>query len=194
MDWIRRRKWWLFGLIGLGGLLWGWERWRLWRDHRYDALILAAGRQYGVEPALIKAVAWQESRFNPRAHGRRGELGLMQIRPGAASDWARAEGRLGPAQAELLDPALNTQVGAWYLARLLRRYQQTDNPLAYALADYNAGRSNVLRWLQGPAATNSAAFLSRMDFPGTRAYVRSVLKRYQYYRPQFRSTERASGI
>lgn len=191
MDWIRRRKWWLFGLIGLGGLLLGWERWRLWRDHRYDALILAAARQYGVEPALVKAVMWRESSFKARARGRRGEVGLMQIRTGAASDWAKAEGRSAPTEWELLDPALNTQVGAWYLARLLRRYQQTDNPAAYALADYNAGRSNVLRWLQGPAATNSAAFLSQMDFPGTRAYVRSVLNRYRHYQPQFRGADRA---
>lgn len=193
MDWIRRRKWWLFGLIGLAGLLLGWERWRLWRDHRYDDLILVAARQHGVEPALIKAVVWRESRFNARARGRRGEVGLMQIRSGAASDWAKAQGRSAPTESELLQPALNMQVGAWYLARLLRRYQQTDNPLAYALADYNAGRSNVLRWLQGPAATNSAAFLRQLDFAGTRAYVRSVLHRYHRYQPHFPGTDGAAA-
>jgi soluble lytic murein transglycosylase len=185
MDWIARRKWWLFGLIGLAGLLLAWERWRLWRENRHDPLILAAASQYGVEPALVKAVIWRESRFNPRARGPRGELGLMQIRFAAATDWAKAEGRSAPAQADLLDPALNTQAGTWYLAKLLRRYTQTDNPLTYALADYNAGRSNVLRWMQGQATTNSAAFLRQIDFPGTRAYVRSVLKRYQHYRPTF---------
>ena len=46
--------------------------------------------------------------------------------------------------AELYDPAKNTMAGSWYLRKLIGRYGNTDNPLAYALADYNAGRNNVL--------------------------------------------------
>jgi len=64
----------------------------------------------------------------------------------------------------------------------LRHYSQTDNPLPYALAEYNAGRGNVLKWLDGQAATNSAAFLAQIGFPSTRAYVLAVSDRYQYYR------------
>ena len=74
----------------------------------------------------------------------------------------------------------------WYLRKLLRRYLQTDNPLAYALADYNAGRGNVLKWNYGGAATNSAAFIRQIGFPGTRAYVQAVVARYQAYRPTFK--------
>jgi len=44
----------------------------------------------------------------------------------------------------------------------------------------------VLKWNQGAAATNSAAFIEQIGFPGTRDYVRSVLRRYAYYRPVFR--------
>jgi len=58
-----------------------------------------------------------------------------------------------------------------------------DDPLPYALADYNAGRGNVLKWNQGAAATNSAAFARQIGFPGTRDYVRSVLRRYAHYQP-----------
>jgi hypothetical protein len=54
-----------------------------------------------------------------------------------------------------------------------------------ALADYNAGRSNVLRWNKGAASTNSALFLQQMDFPGTREYIRSILKRKPRYEGQF---------
>ena len=62
---------------------------------------------------------------------------------------------------------------------------RTDNPLPYALADYNAGRGNVLKWNHDAAATNSAAFLGQIGFPGTRHYVKSVMQRYDHYRGTF---------
>ncbi|HWH67973.1 MAG TPA: hypothetical protein VNT26_01200, partial [Candidatus Sulfotelmatobacter sp.] len=62
------------------------------------------------------------------------------------------------------------------------RYTQTDNPLPYALADYNAGRANVLKWNRGAAATNSTTFMEQIGFPSTKAYVRAGMGRYEYYR------------
>ena len=79
----------------------------------------------------------------------------------------------------------NTMAGTWYLARLLKRYDGTDDPVAYALADYNAGRKNVLRWITGAARTNASAFVSQITFPGTRTYIESVQKRRDQYRSQF---------
>ena len=173
-------------LAGAGGYWW----WYQCRDHSQDAPILAAARRYGVDPALVKAVVWRESRFNPRARGSRGEIGLMQIIPAAAAkDWADAE-RLGVLRPEaLLNPATNALAGAWYLEKLLKRYVQTDNPLPYALADYNAGRGNVLKWEHGSALTNSADFIAQINFPGTKSYVRAVLRRYEHYRPIFPAKE-----
>jgi soluble lytic murein transglycosylase len=186
VDFIAKFKWWLLLVIVLGGLVAWLESWYVWRERSQDVPILAAARKYQVEPSLVKAVVWRESRFNPYARGTRKERGLMQIRQPTAEDWAREEHALfSPDQ--LFDPAKNTIIGAWYLRKLLGRYQQTDNPLAYALADYNAGRTHVLRWNKGLAATNSAAFLAQMDYPGTRDYVRAVLKRYERYRKVFPS-------
>jgi soluble lytic murein transglycosylase len=165
----------------------GWWRYYEWRDHRFDAVILSAAQRYGVEPALVKAVVWRESRFNPDARGSRREIGLMQIREAAAREWAQAEKLKAFSAEQRIDPVTNTLAGAWYLARLLRRYQRTDRPISYALADYNAGRSNVLRWIEGEAGTNSAAFLERMDFPGTRKYVLAVVERCEQYRSEFPS-------
>ena len=157
-----------------------------WRDHSQDGRILAAARRYGAPPALVKAVVWRESRFDPAAHGTRGELGLMQVLlPAAAKDWTDAEHLPPLTPKHLLNPATNTLVGAWYLEKLLKRYAQTDNPIPYVLADYNAGRSNVLKWNQGRAATNSAAFLQQINFPKTHSYVLTVMRRYNYYRPIF---------
>ena len=76
----------------------------------------------------------------------------------------------------------NTLIGSWYLSKLLARYLKTDNPEAYALADYNAGRSRVLQWIQGPRATNSAQFIAQIPFPGTRKYVETILERREKYR------------
>jgi soluble lytic murein transglycosylase len=163
----------------------GYWRYYEWRDHSQDAPILAAARRYGVDPALVKAVVWRESRFNPNVRGSRGEIGLMQIVPDAAAkDWADAEKIKLPPE-HLLNPVTNTLAGTWYLAKLLKRYNQTDNPLPYALADYNAGRNNVLKWKHGAAETNSAAFLAQMSFPSTKTYVRSVTRRYAHYKPIF---------
>ena len=185
IDTIKRWKWWLFGIILLGGLLSLFQSWRTYQEHSQDAHILTAARKYGVDGALVKAVVWRESRFNPKIRGDAGEIGLMQVGKLAAEEWADAEKRVFFRHEELFDAAKNAQAGTWYLGKMLRRYAHTDQPAVFALADYNAGRSNVLRWNKGAASTNSALFLAQMDFPGTREYIRSILKRKERYRGQF---------
>jgi soluble lytic murein transglycosylase len=109
----------------------------------------------------------------------------MQIQEAAAQEWADAERIEGFDHEQCLDPGTNTLAGTWYLKKLLKRYMLTDNPVPYALADYNAGRGNVLKWNHGLAATNSAVFVDQIGFPGTKAYVKSVMGRYAHYRPIF---------
>ncbi len=186
---VRRYLSWLILLsLILGGGV-GWWRYYEWREHRFDSLILGAARRYGVEPALVKAVVWRESGFDPLARGSKHEIGLMQLRAAAAREWAQAERIKSFSSGQLLDPATNTLAGAWYLGKLLKRYQQTDDPLAYALADYNAGRGNVLRWNKGEAETNAIVFLARVDFPGTRKYVNEVARRCRKYQPELKQAE-----
>jgi soluble lytic murein transglycosylase len=177
----------LFFLLLLGACACYW--WHQRQDHSQDGPILAAARHYGVEPALVKAVVWRESRFNPNRRGAAGEVGLMQLLPATFAEWAGAE-KLAPTPWKSQDdPATNTLAGAWYLQKLLKRYAQTDNPLPYALADYNAGRSHVLKWQQGAAITNSESFIAQIGFPGTRSYVRSVMRREEHYRAIFPGQE-----
>lgn len=183
-----KRFGWIFLLVAVWVALDAWlVRW-WWierRETRAEPHLLAAAREYGVEPALVKAVAWRESRFREDARGTVGELGLMQVGPLAAEEWAKAARIRGFQHADLLDPARNARAGAWYLAKLMRRYPQADVPEVFALADYNAGRVHVLRWLKGTSATNSQEFLAQIDFPGTRDYVNAVIARRDYYRPRF---------
>jgi len=166
---------------GITGYWW----WTAELERSQDGPIRAAAQRYGVEPALVKAVVWRESRFNPRARGRAQEVGLMQLMEESAQEWADAERIAGFAHEHCFDPRTNTLAGTWYLRKLLRRYTQTDNPVPYALADYNAGRGNVLKWNHGAAATNSAQFVDQIGFPMTHDYVLKVMARSDKYRPEF---------
>ncbi len=158
--------------------------WRFRREHRFDDVIHSAAREHGLPPALIRAVIWQESRFDPAARGTVGELGLMQVTEDAALEWVTATRVPGFSREHLLDPRTNVLAGSYYLAKLLRRYANADQALPFALADYNAGRGNVLRWLKGTPATNSEAFLGVIGFPSTRAYVESVSRQYERYQAE----------
>jgi len=169
-------------LIFCALIIGAWFAWQYSRAHRYDSEISAAAKRYQIPPALVKAVVWHESRFDAKARGRAGEIGLMQIREAAAREWAEAE-RIKDFEHEFIfDPGMNTMAGTFYLAKLLKRYRHTDNPLPFALADYNAGRGNVLKWNRGAAATNSAVFIQQIGFPSTKRYVESVTQRYEHYR------------
>lgn len=172
-------------IVLLGAICWLGTAW--WRAHHYDATIRRASAKYGVDPALVKAVMWRESGFMPHCRGTAGEIGLMQLRDLAAIEWATSERITSFEMEHLLDPETNTLAGTWYLARLLKRYQQTDDPVPYALADYNAGRANVRRWLKDnpTAATNSAAFIELIGYPMTRRYVESILRKRKSYRSHF---------
>ena len=161
-------------------------RWASQLERSQDGPIRAAAALYGVEPALVKAVVWRESRFNPQVRGRAREIGLMQLMEESAQEWADHENITGFVHEHCFDPRTNTLAGTWYLRKLLRRYRQTDNPIPYALADYNAGRGNVIKWNHGAAATNSARFVDQIGFPATRDYVLKVMARADEYRGEFR--------
>ena len=174
-------------LAAAAAALW-WSRTRL--EHSQDGPIRAAASRYGVDPALVKAVVWRESGFRPKVRGSVGEIGLMQVTDAAAQEWAEAEGVYPLPEGHLFDPRTNTLAGTWYLGKLLRRYRETDRPAAFALADYNAGRGNVLKWMKGRATTNSQAFLDAVGFRSTRAYVAAVLDRHDRYTQDFRALSR----
>jgi len=180
-----RRLPWLGVLLLISGAVAYWYR-KEQLERSQDAAIQAAAQRYGVESALIKAVIWRESKFHKEARGRAGEIGLMQLREEAAQEWADAERVGGFEHEHCLDARTNTLAGTWYLKKLLKRYQQTDNPVPYALADYNAGRGNVLKWISGAGATNSAAFMEQIAFPGTKEYVQSILQHREKYGSIFR--------
>jgi soluble lytic murein transglycosylase len=154
------------------------------RFHQYDYLIRSIAAENHVDPLLIKAVVWQESRFDPQKYGTARERGLMQVTEKAAVEWARENKIESFRVEELFDPKTNLQAGTWYLHRALQHWEQQPNPLPFALAEYNAGASRAQRWAGGAdsSAVTTPEFLRRIDFPGTRKYVDAIIERYQFYR------------
>ena len=150
------------------------------RFQAYDDAIASAATRHGVDPLLVKAVIWQESRFHPEKIGGHGERGLMQVTEPAAQDWVKAESIETFVPQDLLDAKTNIEVGTWYLGRALRHWSSQSDPLPFALGEYNAGRSRVQRWSRGEQV--SAEELKRaMDISSTRAYIAAVRERYDYY-------------
>jgi len=148
-------------------------RWRL------PALIPKAAGAHGLDPLLVKSVVIEESGMNYRARGKAGEIGLMQVRPVVLEDYARVTGRvLAPEQ--LLDPETNLEVGCWYLARMLRIFHDQREPVYFALAAYNAGATNVERWIANAKDLSAEEFLKRIRFKSTRRYVANIVNRWAY--------------
>lgn len=112
-----------------------------------------AARRHGLPPALLRAVAWQESRGRTTAISRKGALGVMQLMPATAA-------ALG---VDPFDPHQNVRGGALYLRRQLDRFGSV--PLA--LAAYNAGPAAVARFGGVP------------PYRETRAYVASILANWR---------------
>ena len=154
------------------------------RFQQYDRLIRAVAAEHHVDPMLVKAVVWRESRFDPQKYGSARERGLMQVSEKAANEWAH-ENMIDNFHVErLFDPKTNLEAGAWYLHRAFGHWGNQPDAMPFALAEYNAGASRAQRWGggDGAAAMPARAFLNNINFPGTRKYVDSIIARYQFYK------------
>jgi soluble lytic murein transglycosylase len=158
-----------------------------WGDyHRFDGLITKVAAEYRLDPRLVKAVVWRESRFQTDMVGKNGERGLMQISPIAAREWATANAiaNFGPDQ--LFDPQINLEIGSWYLGKAMQHWNNQNDAVPFALAEYNAGHSRVDRWVRAAAQKspqlNARVFEESIDFPSTAHYVRTILARYDFYK------------
>jgi len=154
------------------------------RFKQYDDLVRSVAMEHHLDPMLVKAIVWRESRFDPKKHGAAGERGLMQVSEKAANEWAR-ENKIDNFRVEkLFDPKTNLEAGTWYLRRAFERWETQSDPMPFALAEYNAGASRAQRWSRGIGADAMSAqtFLKKIDFPGTRKYVDSIIARYEFYK------------
>jgi soluble lytic murein transglycosylase len=158
-------------------------RWH-YREQRFNKIIEEIATQNGVDKFLVKAVIRRESKFDPFAYGSHGEIGLMQVTEAAGWDWAQAVGRRNFGRDSLWDPRTNIEAGSWYLARAMGRWADKDfeERIPFALAEYNAGFGNVLRWLPRGHETTSAEFMEAVSYPAVRGYITEVMDNYEIYR------------
>ena len=148
-------------------------------DTRFSEEIAAVAQKHGIPPQLVRALIFQESRFDPNARGGKGEIGLMQILPrGAVADWAKFHKVPLPREKELFKPAKNLEIGCWYLARAIKKWKDYRYGMELALAEYNAGAKNSARWK--PEKKNDEV-IHRIDFPSTRKYVTEIMHDYREY-------------
>lgn len=115
---------------------------RLWYPLRYEAIVRGHAHNYRLDPALLAAVIYQESKFRPDVKSSSGAIGLMQLLPATAEGIAIHTGGSEFHVADLYNPEINVRYGAWYLRHLLDKYGDERT----ALAAYNAGQENVDRW------------------------------------------------
>lgn len=161
---------------------------RSYWEHRYDDIITRQARIYRLDEKLVWSLIYEETYFRSSQTGDAGEIGLMQVTPLVAREWARETGfkEFERQAAEnvsefLADPERNIQIGCWYLERLRERYRGSPAETAMTLAAYNAGPSRIEEWVKG-APTNELsedAFVELIRIPSTKAYVSSILKRYR---------------
>ena len=138
-------------------------RWyeRLRYPLRYEQIVRGHADNYRLEPQLVAAVIYQESKFDADAVSESGAVGLMQLLPATAQGIADRTGGSGWHERDLVDPELNVRYGSWYLRHLLDKYGDEE----LALAAYNAGQANVDRWRNEGVG---------IQFPETRHYVQRV--------------------
>jgi soluble lytic murein transglycosylase len=140
----------------------------------YEQIVRGHAQHYRLDPALVAAVIYQESKFRSSARSHSGAIGLMQLQPATAEGIAIRTGGTRFRVDDLYEPEINVRYGAWYLRHLLDKYGDERT----ALAAYNAGQDNVDRWLREG---------SGIPFPETRAYVDRVEALKRIYRDAYGS-------
>ena len=148
---------------------------------RYSDVIRQQAADKHLDPALVAAVIYAETKFEPRDSAV-GAIGLMQVMPQTASFLARRSGATTFTTADLGNPQVNIAYGSYYLRYLLDEYHGS---VSLALAAYNGGESNVDRWVADAHADGQSLTVAAIPFPETRAYVEKVLHAEGQYRRKY---------
>ncbi|HEX3316854.1 MAG TPA: lytic transglycosylase domain-containing protein [Solirubrobacteraceae bacterium] len=149
----------------------------------HEDIIRQQARAKHLDPALIAAVIYAETKFRARTSSA-GAQGLMQVTPDTARFIAHRSGGTSFRESDLSDPQINIQYGTYYLRYLLDRYGGNET---LALAAYNGGEGNVDRWLVRASKRAQQFTLNDIPFPETRAYVTRVEQARSDYADTYRS-------
>ena len=155
--------------------------------HRYDDLIARQAAIYRLDEKLVWSVIYEETYFRAWKIGAAEEVGLMQVTPLVAREWAKETGfrefekQMSENVVEFLrEPERNIQVGCWYLEKMREKYRGFPAEKAMTLAAYNAGASRVEEWTKNTDAATlpETEFIEKINISTTKSYVSSILNRY----------------
>jgi soluble lytic murein transglycosylase len=144
----------------------------------YPSIIRQQAAEKHLDPALVAAVIYAETKFDPRTSSA-GAEGLMQLMPQTAAFLAHRSGATTFTTADLATPQVNIAYGSYYLRYLLDEFHGNT---AEALAAYNGGEANVTHWLAEARADGHPFRVADIPFPETRDYVQRVLRARSEYR------------
>jgi soluble lytic murein transglycosylase len=144
---------------------------------RHEDVIRQQARDKNLDPALVAAVIYRESKFRD-VTSEAGAKGLMQILPSTAQFIAHRSGGTRFELRDLANPQINISYGSWYLRYLLDRY---DGNTVAAVAAYNAGHERVDRW------GGRSLGLDDIRFAETADYARDVMDKRAEYADKYRS-------
>jgi soluble lytic murein transglycosylase len=150
---------------------------------RHEDIIRQQAAKKHLDPALLAAMIYQESKFQDRTSSA-GAKGLMQILPSTAQFIAHKSGGTAFELRDLGTPQINISYGAWYLRYLINRYGGNET---LAVAAYNAGLTNVDKWVRNAGGDSGFDPARDIPFPETRGYVHSVMEHRKLYRDKYAS-------
>jgi soluble lytic murein transglycosylase-like protein/TolA-binding protein len=143
---------------------------KMYYPMKYDDSIRKWAEKQKLDPHLVQGLIHQESYYNPRARSHVGATGLMQLMPPTAREHSRTMG-ISFSPGRLEDPDTNIRLGTHHLRMLLNMFGGREQ---FAIAAYNAGQGNVLKWRRGAPRKPLDEFLESIPFDETRGYVKRV--------------------
>jgi soluble lytic murein transglycosylase len=153
--------------------------WRLIFPQPYWGDLVADSERNGLDPYLVASLIRQESEFNAGAVSKANAIGLMQLLPSVGKQNAKQEGIKKFQAAELLNPAINLELGTRNLRQVLDRF---GGQAEYALAAYNAGDMPVRQWLAVGDYKDVPEFVESIPYTETREYVQAIMRNREMYR------------
>jgi soluble lytic murein transglycosylase-like protein len=142
---------------------------------RYLDAIMKYSKQNSLDPYLMMGLIHQESFYNPLVRSPVGATGLMQLMPPTAKEIAR---RIH-SSSNVEDPEVNIRLGTYHFRQLVNLF---GGAVPLAVASYNAGQGNVIRWRRAAPHRPMDEFLESIPFPETRNYVKRVTMLSASYR------------
>jgi soluble lytic murein transglycosylase len=149
-----------------------------------------------VDPAMVYAVARQESAFNPKAISSAGARGLMQLMPATAARTAKRFGMGFDVKRLTDDPSYNAKIGSAHLGELMEDWKGSH---ILAFASYNAGGGNVIKWVRSYGDPRKSQvdwidWVERIPFSETRNYVQRVMENFAVYRNRLTPAATANAL